>query len=130
MGLAYLWDTNTVIYFLQKQFSQSAEDFIDNILKDSPPAISVITEIELLCWKSDNQKDLAILHDFIDNAKVFELEKDIKLKAAEIRKKYSTKLPDAVIAATAIIYKLELLSRNVNDFNKIEELKLINPYDI
>lgn len=130
MGLAHLWDTNTVIYFLQKQFSQSAEDFIDTILKDSPPAISVITEIELLCWKTDNKKDLAILHDFIDNAKVFELEKDIKLKTAEIRKKYSTKLPDAVIAATAIIYKLELLSRNVNDFNKIEELSLIDPYDI
>ena len=50
MGLSYIWDTNTAIYYLQQQFPPVAEKFIDDLLKESQPAISAITEIELLCW--------------------------------------------------------------------------------
>ena len=80
MGIKYLWDTNTVIYFLQMQFPNTEEKFIDSTLSIFKPAISVITEIELLCWKTASEKDLKELHDFIENASVFELEKSIKLK--------------------------------------------------
>ena len=89
----------------------------------------MITEIELLCWKTPIEKDLEVIHDFINDALIFELEKDIKLKTAEIRKAHKIKLPDAVIAATAVTYGLTLLSRNVNDFKNIDGLKLINPHE-
>jgi len=49
MGMIYLWDTNIVIYYLQKQLHQNAEHFMDNALKESQPCISAINEIELLC---------------------------------------------------------------------------------
>ena len=65
MGIKYLWDTNTVIYYLQQQFSLSAEKFIDGTLEVSEPTISVITEIELLCWKTTSEQDLKVLYDFI-----------------------------------------------------------------
>ncbi len=129
MGIKYLWDTNTVIYYLQQQFPPAAEKFMDNLLVDSIPAISVITEIELLCWKTTERKDLEVLHDFIDDAVVFELEKEIKLKTADIRKVYHVKLPDAIIAATAHIHNLTLLTRNTRDFKNIPGLKLINPHE-
>lgn len=89
----------------------------------------MITEIELLCWKTPTQKDIEVLHNFINDALVFELEKEIKLKTAEIRKTHKSKLPDAVIAATALVYDLILLTRNVSDFKNIDELKLINPHE-
>ena len=130
MGIKYLWDTNTVIYFLQNQFPISAEQFVDSTLEHSSPAISAITEIELLCWKTDNDKDLKVLYDFIEKATVFELERAIKLKTAEIRKAYKIKLPDAIIAATALIYKLTLITRNTKDFENIHELKVVNPFDM
>jgi hypothetical protein len=60
-----LRDTNPAIYYLQQQFPPSAEVFIDSILSDSNPAISVITEIELLCWKTATDKDLEILQNLI-----------------------------------------------------------------
>jgi predicted nucleic acid-binding protein len=129
MGLKYLWDTNTAIYYLQQQFPPTAEKFIDETLLDSSPAISVITEIELLCWKTDSEKDFIVLRDFIHDAEVFELEKGIKLKTAEIRKAHKIKLPDAIIAATALAHDLTLLTRNVKDFKHIEGLSLINPYE-
>ncbi|MEX2569222.1 MAG: type II toxin-antitoxin system VapC family toxin [Cyclobacteriaceae bacterium] len=129
MGIKYLWDTNTAIYYLQQQFPPQAEQFIDSTIEESKPAISAITEIELLCWKTPTDKDLEVLYSFIDDALVFELEKDIKLKTAEIRKAHKIKLPDAIISATALAYDLTLLTRNVSDFNNIDGLNLINPHE-
>ncbi|WP_198675460.1 PIN domain-containing protein [Pleomorphovibrio marinus] len=37
------------------------------------------------------------------------------------------KLPDEIIAATALTYDLTLLTRNIGDFKKIEGLKVTNP---
>ena len=58
MGITYLWDTNTVIYFLQNQFPPNAERFMEEAIATSTPAFSVITEIELLCWKTEDEEDL------------------------------------------------------------------------
>ncbi len=129
MGIKYLWDTNTVIYFLQNQFSESASQFIEKTMEDSQPSISVITEIELLCWKTATEEDLEILHSFINTATTLELKDAVKFKTAEIRKMNKIKLPDAIIAATAIIHNLILITRNVKDFKNINELETINPFE-
>ncbi len=130
MGISYLWDTNTAIYYLQQQFSPAAESFIDESIKDSRPCISAITEIELLCWKTTNQQDINLLHQFINDTMVIELEHSIKFKTADIRKQHRIKLPDAIIAATALVYDLKLISRNINDFKNIKDLQLIDPYSL
>lgn len=129
MGVKYLWDTNTAIYYLQKQFPPDAEKFMDSLLQNGQPAISTITEIELLCWKTATEKDIIVLLNFINDALVIELEQAIKLKTAEIRKANRIKLPDAIIAATALVYDLELITRNINDFKNISGIKLINPWE-
>ncbi len=130
MGIKYIWDTNIVIYYLQQQFPPPAEKLIDKMIAEARPVLSVITEIELLCWKSATEKDLKILHDFIGDALLVELEQPIKYKTADIRRKHPIKLPDAIIAATAMVYELTLVSRNVSDFKNIEGLKIINPWDV
>ena len=129
MGVKHLWDSNTAIYYLQKLFPPNAELFIDNLLLTEIPVFSVITEIELLCWKTATSKDLQLLQDFIIDSLVIEIEPSIKLKTVELRKNYKIKLPDAVIAATAFIYDLTLLTRNTSDFRNIIGLKLLNPWD-
>ncbi len=130
MGMKYLWDTNTAVYFLQQQFPPNAEKFIDELLKENQPIISTITEIELMCWKTATEKDSIVLNNFISDALVIELEQAIKFKTAEIRKVRRIKLPDAIIAATAVIYNLTLLSRNLSDFGSIGGLKIINPWNM
>ena len=129
MGLKYIWDTNTVIYYLQQQFPSSSELLMDKFANEAQPVISAITEIELLCWKTSNDKDLDILQNFISDSIVIELEQPIKFKTADIRKTYRIKLPDAIIAATAIVYNLTLITRNHTDFKNIYGIKLINPWD-
>ncbi len=50
------------------------------------------------------------MQQFISDCMVIELEKNIKLKTAYVRKNYKLKLPDAVIAATALVYNLTLIT--------------------
>ncbi|MFM2191568.1 MAG: hypothetical protein RLZZ118_525 [Bacteroidota bacterium] len=130
MGINYLWDTNTAIYFLQQQFPINAEKYIDSILQTNIPVISAITEIELLCWKTASENDLKVLNNFIQDATVIELEQEIKSKTAEIRKANKIKLPDAIIAATAIVYTLTIITRNTADFKNIDGLITINPFEM
>jgi len=124
----YLLDTNTIIYFLQQQFSPGAAAFVDDLLMTSKPCFSVITEIELLCWKTASPKDIQLIKDFINDATVIELENTIKYATVDIRKAHKIKLPDAIIAATALVYNLSLITRNVSDFKKITGLRLKNPW--
>jgi len=69
-----------------------------------------------------------MLHLFTNDVLVIELERDIKLKTVEIRKAHSIKLPDAIIAVTALVYDLTLLTRNTKDFKNIADLKLVDPH--
>jgi len=126
--MKYIWDTNIAIYYLQKQFPKKAEHYIDSLLQHQLPAISVITEIELLCWNSANEKDLEILQKFVRDSIVVELELKIKITTIAIRKTYRLKIPDAIIAATALVQNCLLLSHNTTDFKKIEGLQVIDPY--
>lgn len=125
----YLWDTNIAVYYLQKQLPTTAEKFIDNILQREVPSFSVITEIELLCWEINLEEDLKVLKRFINDSFIFELSQPIKLKTADIRKTHKMKLPDAIIAATAIVNNLTLLTRNTVDFKNIDSLNFFNPWN-
>jgi len=58
------------------------------------------------------------------------LEEPVILKTIEIRKAYKTKLPDAIVAATALVNEFTIITRNMKDFDKIEGLEVIDPYDI
>lgn len=129
MGLKHLWDTNTVIYHLQKMFPPSAEAFVLNLLKTEQPAPSSISEIELLSWRTASARDVQAVQEFIDNAFILELEQPIKRMTAKLRKANRIKLPDAIIAATTLVYDLTLLTRNVSDFRNIQGVKLINPWE-
>jgi predicted nucleic acid-binding protein len=130
MGLKYLWDTNAVIYYLQNDFSEGAQELMNNIINEYQPTISVITEIELLCWKTASKNDIVILKNFVADSVVIELENSIKVKTIEIRKSFNLKLPDAIIAATAIYMNLTLISNDRAGFQKIPSLKLYNPFVI
>ena len=93
------------------------------------PNISVISKIELLGFNTTNS-DFVLLTDFVEDSNVFDLSSEVVLETINIRKEFKIKLPDSIIAATALVNNLTLITRNTSDFKKISNLKLINPYDI
>ena len=46
----------------------------------------------------------------------------------DLRSHSSIRLGDAIIAATALTNGLPLMTRNISDFNQINQLQLINPF--
>jgi predicted nucleic acid-binding protein len=130
MGMKYVWDTNIAIYYLQQQFPPLAEKFVDTIIKDNQPVISVITEIELLSWKTTVEKDIIVVKNFLFDSAIVELNSEIKFQTASLRKALSIKLPDAIIAASALMLDATLLTRNVQDFKRCPNLKVLNPFDL
>jgi predicted nucleic acid-binding protein len=103
--------------------------FVNSIV-DEEPKISVITKIEVLGFNLQSGEDYQIVVDFINDNMVYNLDEPIINKTIELRKKYKIKLPDAIIAATALCNDLAIVSRNTDDFKKIKELKIINPFEL
>lgn len=124
MEREYLMDTNCVIDYLDNKLPPETNHLIDHI--DSK--ISVITRMELLSWPGATQKQTNILKEFISASEVFTLDESIITKSIEIRKKHRTKLPDAIIAGTAVVNNLTIITRNTKDFINIHGLVCIDPY--
>lgn len=88
--------------------------------------ISFITYIEFLGYSNASES----LEEFVSLANVIEINKGIIDQTILIRKAYRIKLPDAIIAATTMVYDFTLISRNTKDFEDVKGLKLLNPYII
>ena len=127
MGERYLLDTNTVIYYSDANLPIPALDFLDSILTIEGN-ISVISKIELLGWAYPNPGDYLKMQQFADKADVYMLTDEIINQTILLRKNFKIKLPDAIIAATALVHDFTLISRNAGDFKKLPTLKFINPF--
>ena len=80
--------------------------------------MSVITRIELLAWPNAYPQQLQTLQKFIATCLVYPLDEAIIIESINVRKQYKIKLPDAIIAATALVNNLTLFTRNISDFKK------------
>ncbi|MDZ7608798.1 MAG: type II toxin-antitoxin system VapC family toxin [Cyclobacteriaceae bacterium] len=101
---------------------------MDSVI-DAIPNISVITQIELLCWKTDAGKE-QMVKDFITDSNIHYIISEITAHTVDIRRNKKIKTPDAIIAATALAHGFTLLSNNDKDFIGIKGLKYINPYQL
>lgn len=124
----YLIDTNAVIDYLSQKLPLTGMEFMNKII-DKVPNISVISKIEVLGFNAPEQH-YQLLANFMHDATILDLTNSVVDVSIDIRKKYKTKLPDAIIAATALVYDLVLLSRNISDFKNIHGLKVVDPHSL
>ena len=124
----YLIDTNVISDYLSDCFSVNATNFLDIVI-DAFPNLSIITQIELLCWKTSAQKEKSI-KDFITDSNILNISEEVIANCIKLRKGKRIKTPDAIIAATAITYGYTLITNNAKDFENIKSLKIMNPFNI
>lgn len=97
---------------------------------ESRAVMSVITRIELLSWITGQKKLDEDIRLFISESEIVELSESVVLQTVRLRRHYKrVKLPDAIIAATAMVNDFTLLSTNDSDFNNISGLRYrsLNP---
>ena len=128
MGERFLIDTNILIYYLADAIPEEELPKVEEILRTSFN-VSIITKIEFLGWKGHTPEGFEKSKEFISFANVIPLTDEIGDVAIELRRRVSIKLPDAVIAATALVHNLTLVTRNVKDFERIEGLRIYNPFE-
>lgn len=127
MAMTCLLDSNTIIDYLSGKMPDPALTEMNNIVNEGL-FISVISKIEVLGFNSGNKQIDDNTERFINLATTFELSQTIVDQTISIRKQYKIKLPDAIIASTALVYGLTLVTHNINDFNKISGLNVIDPH--
>jgi len=126
MGTSYLLDSNIVIYLSKGILTTENSSVIASIATE-PLSISVITKIEVLGWNAPTAEEAQVLQQFMDNATIYPLSEAVVSTTINLRKTHAIKLPDAIIAATALVHDFTLLTRNVTDFSKLSELTVVNP---
>ena len=124
----YLIDTNVISDYFSASLPVNGLLFMDAVIDDTPN-LSVISEIELLCWKTDIANEQRI-KNFITDSVIFNITPNVITQCVTIRRNKKTKTPDAIIAATALAYSLILITNNEKDFTNINGLKIINPYKL
>jgi predicted nucleic acid-binding protein len=100
---------------------------VEEIFKTSF-GISIITKIEFLGWGKHTKEGYEKAKEFLGYAKKIQLNNKIAELSIELRRKNKIKLPDAVIAATALYMDLILVTRNSKDFEDVDGLEIYNPF--
>jgi predicted nucleic acid-binding protein len=107
VGLAvveFVLDTNAALYFLG--------DRLKDPLPEGNYVISVITELELLAYPDITREEEAEIRAFLNDVQIEGLTKPIKTNAIDLRRRFRLRLPDAIIAATALSRDAVLLTND------------------
>jgi len=128
MEQRYLLDSNVIIGYLAGKIPAPGMKKISEII-DNSINISVISQVEVLRF-NDTPENESIVESFINSSTIHSLTTEIVQRTIELCKQNKIKLPDAIIAATALSENLTLVTRNTVDFKNIPSLSLLNPWEI
>jgi predicted nucleic acid-binding protein len=122
-----LCDTNI---FIEAYRGNPVISAVTNRIGQENILVSDVTRIELL-YGAKNKREWLTLHKDLSLVTSLPIDPDISTLSVELVDKYclshKLNLPDALIAATAIIHHVELYTLNVKDFVFIPELQLFRP---
>jgi tRNA(fMet)-specific endonuclease VapC len=121
MGISILLDTNSIVALLNENAK-----VIETIDTADDISISIINELEFKSFSNLSLHDIELFDAFVSGVNVLDLQASdipLKNKTIEIRNAYRLRLPDAIIAATAIVNNAVLVTAD-KGFKKVEELQL------
>ena len=120
-------DTNLLIYFLGDAVDAPVLQRIEQALRDQA-RISVITRMEVLGWRGHTDDSRGRARFLVDQLDEIALTSAVVERVIEMRSSIAIKLPDAIIAASALIEGLPLMTHNSQDFKRVPGLRLIDPF--
>ncbi len=119
-----LVDSNILIYA-----AQPAHAPLRHFIAAHAPAVSAVSYVEVLGYHQLDDQDRQYFEAIFRLARVFPLSQAVLDQAVALRQQRKMSLGDALIAGTALIHGLTLVTRNVEDFHWIQGLSLLNPFE-
>ena len=117
-----LIDSNIIVYSYLPQYN-----YLKNIFVNESVFASEISRIEVLGYHKLTADEEIYFKDIFNFIPLIFPSQPILDTAITIRKKYNLQLGDSIIAATALEHDLSIYTRNLKDFEKIANVKCINP---
>ena len=115
-------DSNIIIYSAEPQY-QPIRDFITR----HGPSVSAVSYVEVLGFPQITPSQEQHFRQFFARAVVHPIDAPVLDGAVALRQQRRISLGDSIIAATALVHGLTLVTRNVSDFRWIAGLQLIDP---
>ncbi|SFR49370.1 PIN domain-containing protein [Thiomicrospira sp. ALE5] len=121
-GSSYVLDTNAVIQLLRGN-----QEVLRIVSLADALAISVITELEFLSYSKLSNNDIQLFEQFKSRIDVVSLETtntELMQIVCNLRLNTSLKMPDAIVAATAVVRNSKLITADVKLLNCLAENSL------
>jgi hypothetical protein len=124
----YLLDTNILIYYFNDD--PAVQPIFEEIQAgDAVGFYCPISWVELLCYPDLTEAEANLMREFLRTLSCVLLMESVLDRAAEIRRNYRVRLADALIAACALAEGCTLVTRNVEDFRRVDGLSILNPFE-
>ena len=114
-----LVDSNILIYA-----AQPACPHLRQFIAAQVPAVSAVSYVEVLGYHQLDDEERQYLEAFFRLARVLPLSQTVLDQAVALRQQRKMSLGDALVAGTALVHGLTLVTRNVEDFHWIQGLSL------
>jgi predicted nucleic acid-binding protein len=119
-----LIDSNIIIYSGANENSRLREFFYED-----NSFFSSVSKIEVLGYHKIEEDQVIYFSEIFKLLKILHVNSEVIDKAVSLRQQRKLSLGDSIIAATALLNDLTLITRNVDDFSHIADLKIRNPFD-
>jgi len=121
-------DSNILIYHLSGLLEGAAESMVKGAI-GSGAVISVVSRIEILGWPDHTPESYDRAARLIGLVTEHPLTNVVVERCIAIRRQQRVRIPDAIIAATAIELGLPVMTHNTGDFGRIDGLRVMDPLD-
>ena len=123
--MRYLIDSNIWLYAAAGK--GEAVEFLDTAAAAEWAGYTAISRLELFGYPDLKPGDEEKLNKLLACFTEVEVSVSVIDRAIEVRRRRRVKVPDAIVAATALLMNAKLVTRNVDDFRRIESLEVIDP---
>jgi toxin FitB len=114
-------DSNLLIYSAEAEYS-----YLRTLLRSPDVYVSAVSKVEVLGFHKITTTDKLYFEALFRRVAQIPMDDEILNKAIELRQTKRMSTGDAIIAATALIHRAVIYTRNTKDFEFIDDVLIFN----